>query len=537
MPFSLKTKSMLVIISVLMSILAACSPEGHSSVDSATLESEPLAPLRVTLEGEAGAGTEVPGSTATPGPTMLPQLDGTEEPVVAVTMGARIQYDVRAVLDWPTRTVTVAQRVVYRNESGSALQEIVFNVDVNREPGDFDLRHIRLEDGSEVDGYLLEAGRLAVPLPSALASEDSIALALEFGLTVPPIHNGYRKGHLGYWGYSDRQVNLGMWFPLVAAFDPMTGWVSPRFHDIGEHFVLEAADFSVELEVDGASENVRVAGPGKVTRLADWRWRFELADAREIALSVSEHFRTLRDTTPSGVEVELFYLDGGGGATLNTPRHALDTAVNTVSLLEARFGSCGLARLAVVEGDFPDGMEFSGLVFVSEAWFRTWNGIPNDWLTIITAHEVAHQWWYAQVGNHQGMHPYLDEALAIYCEILYFEQYYPEFVEWWWDFRVHMYGPVGYVDTPVYDFESPRLYINAVYLRGALMMQALRTTMGDEAFFGWLKGYFDAMHGQIATPKDLWRLMPADAYALTEATRSQYLSQYQVLRQQPASLP
>jgi hypothetical protein len=63
-------------------------------------------------------------------------------------------------------------------------------------------------------------------------------------------------------------------------------------------------------------------------------------------------------------------------------------------------------RLVIVEGDFADGMEFSGLSFVSEAWFRTWRGEPNDWITVITVHEVAHQWWYAMVGSDSAADPY-----------------------------------------------------------------------------------------------------------------------------------
>ncbi len=87
------------------------------------------------------------------------------------------------------------------------------------------------------------------------------------------------------------------------------------------------------------------------------------------------------------------------------------------------------------------------------------------------------------------MYPYLDEALALYCEELFVEHYYPEYLEWWWEFRVTMYEPAGYVDTPIYDFYSPRSYIDSVYLRGALMLQALRDSMGDDEFFAWLHRY------------------------------------------------
>jgi len=193
--------------------------------------------------------------------------------------------------------------------------------------------------------------------------------------------------------------------------------------------------------------------------------------------------------------------------------------------------------MVIVEGDFPDGMEFSGLVFVSEAWFRTWQGIPNDWLTLITVHEVAHQWWYCIVGSDQGNTPYLDEALAIYSEVLYLEHTYPELVDWWWQFRVTMYTPSGYVDATVYDFYSPRGYINAVYLRGALMMQELRKQLGDEAFWAWIKAYVQKMNGQIAKPADFWGTLSYSAYEAVAGIRQAYLKEANILATQADHIP
>src|SRR5690606_28129598 len=38
----------------------------------------------------------------------------------------------------------------------------------------------------------------------------------------------------------------------------------------------------------------------------------------------------------------------------------------------------------------------------------------------VTAHEVAHQWWYSMVGNDQTLFPWLDEALTEYSVALYY---------------------------------------------------------------------------------------------------------------------
>lgn len=509
-------------------VLSACAPDARMSPEIQTATLVPTAtptPVADVLATDRAAGT---GST--PSPTPVDVSAGESVPPVSAA------YDVTALLDWAAKTVHVEQRVEFWNSSASDLREVVMNVDANREPGVFSLERVATGEKDVTADFTLDGARLSIPLAEVLPPSESVMLLLEFDLAVPSIRNGYRWGHLGYLGYSGRQMNLGMWFPLIAAFDDDAGWISPRFHSVGEHFVLREADFTVELSITGAEDGLRVAGPGTVTRVDTYTWRFELDGGREMALSVSTDFLTLSTTTASEVKVELFYLPESARTTLSVPRHALETAATAVTLYEELYGPYPYSRLAVVEGDFPDGMEFSGLVFVSGDWFRAWQGVPNDWLTIITAHEVSHQWWYAQVGNDQGNYPYLDEALAMYSEALFFEHVYPEHLDWWWEFRVHAYGPQGYVDTAVYEYQQVREYINAVYLQGALMMDALRSDLGDEAFLEWLQAYARQMRGEVAGPSDLWGLLQADQLDATRATRAHYFRKENVLLR-PESLP
>ncbi|MBI5959516.1 MAG: hypothetical protein HY866_12320 [Chloroflexi bacterium] len=506
---------LILICCICLSVLGACAPEPQTSRDTYVIS--PAAQEVPTLLPDHAS---LPALTPQPLSTLIP----TSQP------GSTVQYGIDAVLDWATYTLQVEQRVHYYNDTGEVQPALIFNVDVNQEPGDLTFK--RITNASHlVTNYTLEDTRLTVPFTEPLAADAEVELILEYSLIIPQIEAGYRDGHLGYWGRSARQVNLGMWFPLVAAFEPSKGWITPASHWLGEHFVLRSADFVVNLTLHNTTRPVRVAGPGESSRPNKECWRFELAGGRELALSLSENFRVLSTTTSSGVKVELYYLADDPAITLDAPRHTLQTAADALALYEELYGAYPLKRLAVVEGDFPDGMEFSGLVFVSQDWFKAWKGIPNDWLTLITAHEVAHQWWYALVSSDQGHYPYIDETLAIYSEVFYIEKYYPDYLTWWWDFRVNTYAPQGYVDTPIYDFYSPRGYIDAVYLRGALMMEHLRTDLGDEAFLDWLQAYFDQMQGRIAYPIDLWSLLSTDQYAATSQTRILYLKNPDLLPQ------
>jgi hypothetical protein len=507
-------------VGAMLAMIGACSSESQLELDSVTA-------LPTTTRPHTPQPTSVVVRD-TPSPTPA----ATSLPDKASPTGTDVRYDIQAVLDWPAHTVQVEQQVHFRNDTAFPLDEIIFTVEVNREPEDFQLREVRDADDQRITDYALDGSRLTVFFPEALPPGDETTVTLDYRLAIPQIVDGYREGHLGYWGYSERQINLGLWFPLVAAYDGT--WITPAFHWVGEHFRLRAADFTVELHIDEAPAGVRVAGPGTVEKVDAHTWRFALDGARELSISLSEQFKVLRNTSPSGVAVELYYLPVDAA---DAPRYALDVAVDALALYEELYGPYPYKRLVVVQGDFPDGMEFSGLVFVSDHWFATWKERTRSWLTVITAHEIAHQWWYVQVGNDQGMTPYLDEALAIYSEVLFLERYYPNDIEWWWQFRVDKYEPTGYVDTPIYDFYSPRGYINAIYLRGALMMEALRQDMGDPAFFAWLRRYGQLMHGQIADPVDFWGAMPDEQYAATKATRQKYLQQPAVLPRQSSALP
>jgi aminopeptidase N len=49
----------------------------------------------------------------------------------------------------------------------------------------------------------------------------------------------------------------------------------------------------------------------------------------------------------------------------------------------------------------------------------------------MTPHELSHQWFYGFIGSNHALEPWLDEALATYAELLYYERYHPESVDWW----------------------------------------------------------------------------------------------------------
>jgi aminopeptidase N len=165
------------------------------------------------------------------------------------------------------------------------------------------------------------------------------------------------------------------------------------------------------------------------------------------------------------------------------------------------FGSYKNTTMTVVESEVPDGMEYDGLFFFGQEYFDDFKGSTQSYLVSLSAHETAHQWWCASVGNDPASEPWLDESLSTYSELLFYEHYYPTDVTWWWDYRINRFRPEGFVNMTIYDYQSFRPYINAVYLRGAEFLDIVRGQMGSNNFMSFLNGYAQLYAGRISTTR------------------------------------
>lgn len=484
------------------------------SVSIAQLATVPAEPTATRLIREIPSITPIP-PTETPEPTRSPfECD------VQVN-GEHIQHTVDATVDYAAKHVSVSQVTRYFNNSEVALEELVFDVEANEWNNAFGLEKIMLGDSEPF--YSLDSNRMTVRLPSPLNPGCVATVKMDFALNIPRIGVDIRAAR-GFFGYSDRQLNLGLWLPTVAPrIDNQ--WVLHDPSPIGEQLVLEQVDWDLTLNVENGDKMI-VAAPGIVEKTGDNQWHIVHKSARDFTLSMSPDFRVSRQTLQDGTQVELYHFSDTertiNGSTIDGSTHALDMASRAAEQYASLFGPYPYQRLLVIQGDFPDGMEFSGIVFVSTNWFVTFEGGVENYLTLITVHEVAHQWWYSKVGSDSAMEPWLDEAFACYSEYIFYEEYYPAQRQWWWSFRVAWYNPQGAVDSTVYDFETGRDYINAVYLRGAQMLQNIRDDIGTEDFFNFLATYQEAETGKISNAETFWSFLSEEQLAKTRDTRKAF---------------
>ena len=413
---------------------------------------------------------------------------------------ARTRYQFQIDFDQAQRRAVVTQTVQYVNATGQTLAEVMFVIEPNRQAGVFHLSDLRWGNGQPVEGYTLDKAHLRVPLPDRLVAGSSVTLVLRYELNVPE--------QAGPFGVMPHQINFSDWYPFIPAYRAGLGWLMHEPGAVGEHLVYDVADYRMAIRLANSPANsiMTASAPAEVI---DGQHHYQLEAARNFAWSIGTEYQTISQTVGTITVTGYVFPQH-----LEAGRAALQATSQALELYSDLFAPYPHRQLSFVEADFPDGMEYDGLYFLGSEYYEGYQGRPQGYLTAIAVHETAHQWWYALVGSDQALAPWLDEALATYSELLFYEHTYPDLVKWWWEFRVKRFESAGFVDSTIYEHEGFRSYVNAVYLRGALFMEEVRRQMEDEAFLGFLREYAILDGGRVATADEvfaiMWRHGPID---------------------------
>ncbi len=461
-------------------------------------------------------GTPSPTSTIPPSPTSTPspvlptetQLpDPTSPPPPTLTPQPRnTHYELSAQLDYLTHQVSVSEVITIQNPASQELTDLSLVVPPNWWPGTFRLETLSWREGGKIIEYSLEGVRLKIPIREAWFPGESRELSLIYTLSLPEINSLEGVGPSPF-GHSPLQVNLVDWYPFLPPYQEGKGWI---IHDpwyFGEYLVYPQADFQVSLQITNGPQELVVAasslnkGDGEIHR-------YRLEDARNFVLSISPYYQVLEEEV-EGTKVLGYHFpfyERAGQA-------AFQTTIQALELYSGLYHPYSQASLTMVQADFDHGMEYEGVYFLNRSFFNGYNGSPASFLTAIAAHETAHQWWYGLVANDQALEPWLDEALCTYNERVFFENYHPQVVDWWWVNRVNYHQPQGVIDRSIYEYQYPEFtnpyydYRDAIYLQGAHFMEDLRKAMGDEDFFSFLAAYAETYAGKIVTGDDFFALL------------------------------
>lgn len=419
-------------------------------------------------------------------------------PPPATTTDVEQRYLINATLDVASGRLEAVERLTLENRAALPITYVNLSV-LPRAFG-----YVTMDDPVTVDGAnaltsWTTTTNLRVELADPLPPDETVEIRVPFTLTV-----GSSDGAFTARTSRDRGVlSLGQWFPILS-----------REHDsyaVGDPQVTyRAEEIRLELTTSSPLPSEAVACPGLVSAPggSGTRWTCAIENARDFSLVVNPRFRlTTRDV--DGVELRVYTESVSGEVTVAK-------AASALARLNGLYGAYPWPDLVLAEVGADGGfsMEYPGSIHLTRSKVTD---------TYVLNHEVAHQWFYAQVGADQMLEPWLDEAFA--------------------DFTARYLMGIGEngcstrdVDSAVFawpaeatrggDWQSCDGYFHAVFYRGTEFLNAIRGQMGDDAFFAALRAHVAANRYGITTARQLLTRLQEAAPVDLGPIYARYLAAY-----------
>lgn len=399
----------------------------------------------------------------------------------------RTVYHLQFEIGEPVTEIAAHARIHFTNREQETIEQIPFFLYPNLTPGRLEVHSLSV-DGTAVDPELRDHNsQLLASLPKALEPGHAVEFFIEYNLSLPLTDDG----EYGGFGYAGGVLSLAYCYPMIPAF---AGWNHPLPVPYGDFIFNEVSFYLVQVSMP---DELILAAPGVElgTRQADGRREvlFAMGPSRDFYLAMSQEF-VIEAERIGQTEVRSFAGKDAGAASQRT----LSTAVAALRSFGDRFGAYPYTTLTLVSVPFAAfGLEFPGIIINARRLYdltQNYGGIPAPvLLESTTAHEVAHQWFYASVGNDQLLEPWLDEALTQYATWLYYKDRYGgsasqgffQSLENRWNRVDRAEIPIG---RPVHAY-TPKEYGAIVYGRGPLFIDAMSEHLGEEVFNNFLREY------------------------------------------------
>ncbi|MEO1350356.1 MAG: M1 family metallopeptidase [Cyanobacteria bacterium J06635_15] len=430
----------------------------------------------------------------------------------------RIQYQIAAELTFdPDAVIQGSQRVRYTNPSRQPLDRIVFRLYANTPPlrnaGEMFVSNVRV-DGQPITTQLsVEDTVLSVPLAQPLEPGQSVVIYLDFSLRLRQheISESFER-----LGFIDRVVSAGSWYPAVSVYEAQRGWwVTPITSGRGDPTYGEMALYEVFLTLPEDVTLITNGGLVGQTVLPDGRITYHdiTGPVRSHVFIASDRYAMTEMREVNGVRVQVWSYQDDETLTPDLDQAVLQTTVDALSTFGDQFIPYPYREFDVVQHPTYTGLEFSGLTIITAAGWR------QGEVAQIIAHEVGHQWFYGLVGNNQVEHPWLDEALATYSEVVYERAIDHQQASEWaeelqviWESlnrpnRVADRSLLPPLNLPVAAYEDGQYSI--VYWAGAAFFIGLEQQLGQDGIYQSLQEYCQRFRYEVATTADLKSVLEA----------------------------
>ena len=458
-----------------------------------------------------------------------------------------VAYRIRTRLHPAENRVTGSETITYTNRSPDTLDRIYLNLPQNVfAPGNVRNRPVPITGGFTLERVVVQGQAVtltprgvslttseAVELAAPLQPGATATLEIDWSFLVP--EGTFRMGRDG-----SEVFYLAQWYPQVAVYDDLRGWVRDPYMGDGE-FYVDYGRYEVEItapegwlvSATGVLQNPEeVLRPQAVERLRSLRrdrithivsrsdrdggrstaaagpdgtltWRFVAENVRDFAWGSSAAY--VWDGT-----VAEFAGEGGGTRTSNIytfyrpglpnwdrsadfARHAIES--------HSTWYPYPYPHMTVNEGVIGGGMEYPMITIIG-------GGRTPEALYGVTSHEIGHMWWPMVAGSDERNYAWIDEGFASLAEDMSFDDYFE-------GSNSGLNTMNGYLRIAGTDAETPSMrpadlygpFGNrgmASYGKPATVFRALRTILGPAVFDQAMRSYLRRWAFKHPTPLDLF---------------------------------
>ncbi len=425
-------------------------------------------------------------------------------------------YEISAELD-ADKQITASEKIVYINDTGVDLDHICFHLyprafregatvkpyttltEATCFPAGIsfgDISIIKVKVNGEVQPFEyagVDEDILKINFGFKLSKKKSIEIVIDFVLKIP--NSTHRFGWFG------SNINLGNWYPIICKYTSSGFDTSPYFAT-GDPFFSDISNYNVSFVYP--SEYV-LCSTGEISSSVSGKTTTSQISAtavRDFAMCLSSDASVQTDKYK---DTTIMYMGYSSDTKIEKYLRIIKEALEFFNEL---FGAYPYKTLTVAKTPFIyGGMEYPNIVLISDAIDD-----EEEYLKVIV-HEIAHQWWYAVVGNDEVNEAWLDEALSEYSTALFFGKYtnygitYDEFVS------NALASYMLYVDVistlredvntkmnlPVNEYQNDYEYSYMIYVKGVIMFDSLKQMVGEKKLVAGLKKYYADNKFKIAS--------------------------------------
>lgn len=442
----------------------------------------------------------------------------------------RIRYDIDVTLHPDRHRMDGRELVRYENNSPDTLREVFFHLYFNAfdpesmmaernrvlpdpdsrivprifnlgpdEVGFHDIESIR-QDGDPVEYRITDTVmevELAEPIPPGGAAE----FELEFHSQIPLQTRRSGRDNLEGIDYS-----MSQWYPKMAAYDER-GWHADPY--VGREFYAPFGNFDVRITLPseytigatGVLQNAEEIGHGytadSIAITTDsLTWHFRAENVHDFAWAADPDYVHDVVESENGTPVHLLYEPN----VAENWQRLHEWAPQILDFFSDSYGQYPWPQMTVAQaGD--GGMEYPMITFI------TGRRSPPS-LRGVTAHEMAHMWYYGVIGTNEADYAWLDEGFASYATTEVIAHLLgnpdPSHVGAYLNvLQAHHFGFFEPLNTPSDWFRTNSAYGVSAYSGGQMVVDMLGYVISDSLRNAFLDLYFERFEFGHPDPFDV----------------------------------